>query len=248
MKNLILFCVSIALVGGMLILQSCKPSKAVVDCNTIEKFESRSGVLNVNGFKLGDVVMLNTTAKTANFLLDVHNPTISNASAKIDTMTLLTSTDFSVTFSGDITSSAALQVQAKTYISNNSMFSITNSFRKNLVNALNDINGDQPSKATIKASSKANIVFMVVSAIMYGDSFQFQLRKQVGVGASASATFGKYTLDVQYGCQGGINIKAATGGIFYKPLFFVLDANDQAVAYTATVIDLKEYNMNYGLR
>lgn len=238
----------------MTILYGCNDkSVARVSCTDVEMFECRSGVLNIGHWTHGMVLTLNLDTKQAIYCVTVplKPEDIGAADTPIDTMELLTKTHFDVQLSGDITKDPnfeTIKIEAKNTVANNTMFFLENSFRRNIKNPLEVINADSASIRTMKNYGKSNIVFMMVTGIVFADAFKFLVKKSVTVGAEADVvTVGKFSVAVSYECQGSLNIDAKEGGVFFKPGFFTYDAvSGKMVPYNGE-ISLLDFNLAFGM-
>ncbi len=225
----------------------CK-SYAYVTCNNVEKFQSRSGVINVPDFTLGDIIMLDTVKKNGQYVFHCQiQPTNISATQPKDSFEILTSTGFSIGLQGKVAKAEAeVQADVKSTISNLTNLLLTNCYRKNIVDPSMVIN-EKKALSTLKnvIQNNRNVICMLVSGIIYADKLEFRVKKERVIGASAKLVkVGDFKVEVNYNCEGNLGIDAKNGGVFFKSNFFKLSPKqDQLVIYSVD-IDLSEYNYN----
>jgi len=235
---------SILFVLTLTILTSCNTAK--VSCTDVDKFQSRAGILNVPNFTQGDVFMIDTLKKRGDYLmhLDILETELS-ISPKIDSTEILTNTSFQIAFEGAIEkASQSVQADASNKIKNNTTFFMTNHFRKNVKKPTSKMNTTEvvDEIATI-SNSNSNIVFGMVTGIVYADDFEFRVKKSVQAGGKANVIkTGKFKIDVNYECEGSVVVDAKNGGIFFKVTVFEYD-KIQKKLIARTGFDLSEYEL-----
>lgn len=211
----------------LLLISACKKEgSASVSCNQVEKFQSNLGLINLPKFTHGNIIRLNPKTKTTDQVINLSmtDNDYSPLSTRSDTETVLTNTKFSIVLSGDITKAdQSIQAKVKNEISNNTMYYLTQSYRKSMKDALGKLNSDSIAIARIKefAAVDTNCFFIIVSSIVYADEFKFKVKRETSVDANAHIiNIGDFSLSVTYDCEGAINISSKNNGIFFKPTFF----------------------------
>lgn len=234
-----------------IIITGCSSNKATVSCTKVEKFQSDVGIINIPQFKIGDAILLDTVKKLGTFILNakISDGDIS-ASAPIDSTVILTETGFDINLSGDVSkASANVQANIKSTISHNTTFFLSNSVRKNISNPFTEINkpDNLPTIKTALANNK-NTVCMFVSGIVYADKFEFRIKNSSGGSANANILkFGNFSIQIQYTCQGSLNVDSKNGGIFYKPSFYSLNATQNQLLLQSLKIDLSDYTLQQAI-
>jgi hypothetical protein len=229
----------------------CK-STANVACTEVEKFQSRSGVVNIPHFGLGDVILLDTIKKTGQYLLhcQITSDNIS-ATPPIDSIEILTNTGFTIGLTGKVAkANADVQADVKSEISNNTTFFLSNSVRKNVINPSTEIN-QTSIFPTLKSAIQNNndVICMFVSGIVYADKFEFRVKKSSQTEASTNIIkVGEFNVKVSYDCQGSLIVDAKKGGVFFKSSFFRLDDAKNQLVVHASDIDLSKYKLVFGIR
>jgi hypothetical protein len=241
----------ILLAAGLYSLYGCK-SYANVTCTNVEKFQSRSGVINIPKFQNGDIIAIDTTEKVGMYLLHTQVPDSDiSADAPIDSTVILTTTAFSIDLTGKIQKAAAnIQAQAKSTINNNTTFFLAKSQRKNVKDPSSFINLQQYHKTLVDAyTNNKNVIFLYVSGIVYADQFEFRVLKSQTYNAQANIVkVGDFKVEVNYNCEGSLNIDARQGGIFFKSTFFNYNAASDRFLPLVADIDLSKYNLTNTLR
>lgn len=250
-------CKLIQLIAAFLIFASfiasitgCK-STASVACTEVEKFQSRSGVVNIPHFGLGDIILLDTVRKTGQFIL--HCQITSNnisVTPPVDSIEILTSTGFTIGLKGKVSkANENIQAEVKSNISNNTTFFLSNSVRKNVVNPSTEINGTTVLP-TLKSAilNNTNVICMFVSGIVYADKFEFRVKKSVQSEANANIIkVGDFKVNVSYDCQGSLTIDSKNGGVFFKSTFFRLGNSQNQLVVHSSDIDIYKYQLVMGL-
>jgi vacuolar-type H+-ATPase subunit E/Vma4 len=230
----------------MLIIASygCK-STANVSCVNVQKFQSNFGVLNSNMFENGDVIVIDTLNKNGIRILSIPMNSSEIASySPVDTFEILTETGFEIQLTGKIAKkgSSTVQAQAKTRISKETTFLLSNAIRKNVKNPQKILTSNSLIRSQIIQNLKDNpnnIIFMV-SGIVYADNFDFRIKRSSEYQGQANVMkVGNFKLDVNYNCSGSLRIQAEQGGVFYKLTLFKL-IDDRLAAFNPT-INIAEY-------
>ncbi|WNH09922.1 hypothetical protein [Thalassobellus suaedae] len=228
----------------LLSFASCNTAR--VACTEVDKFQSRAGILNVPNFTQGDIFMIDTLAKRGDYLMhiDILDNELS-ISPKIDSTEILTNTSFSIAFEGAIEkASQSVKVDASNKIKNNTTFFMTNHFRKNIKTPSTKINDNQVVKELSTISlSNSNIVFGMVTGIVYADDFEFRVKKSIQAGGKSNVIkSGKFKINVNYECEGSVVVDAKNGGIFFKVTVFEYDkSKNKLIARTG--FDLSKYEL-----
>jgi len=222
----------------------CK-SYAYVTCNNVEKFQSRSGVINVPDFALGDIIILDTVKKNGQYVFHCQPSNISTTQPK-DSFEILTSTGFSIELLGKVAKAEAeVQADLKAHISNLTNLLLTNCYRKNIEDPSMLIN-EKKALSTIKniMQNNRNVICMLVSGMIYADKLEFRVKKERVIGANANLVkVGDFKVEVNYNCEGNLGVDAKDGGVFFKSNFFKLNLKqDQLVVYSVD-IDLSKYHL-----
>jgi len=229
----------------------CK-STAIVSCTNVEKFQARSGVINIPHFKLGDVILLDTVKKMGQFIMHCAiQPSNISETPPIDSIEILTNTSFSIGLEGKV-SKAKVDVQAdvKSNISNRTTFFLTNSIRKNVENPSSEINGKEYLLQLRSAiQNNKNVICMFVSGIIYADNFEFRVKKESGSKVKANIIkVDDFKINVSYACEGSLDIDSKNGGVFFKSTYFRLDPGQDLLVIHSIDLDLSKYNLIESLK
>jgi hypothetical protein len=227
------------------VLQMGCKSYAYVTCNNVEKFQSRSGVINVPDFSLGDIIMLDTVKKNGQYVFHCQPSNISTTQPR-DSFEILTSTGFSIGLQGKVAKAEAeVQADVKSNISNITNLFLTNRYRKNIIDPSMVIN-EKKALLTLKniLQNNRNVICMLISGMIYADKLEFRVKKERAIGANANLVkVGDFKVEVTYNCEGNLGINGKDGGVFFKSNFFKLNLKqDQLVVYSVD-IDLSKYNL-----
>ena len=209
LHQIIVSCFTLLAASTLFGVMGCK-SSASVACTQVERFQARSGVVNIPHLKIGDVILLDTLKKVGEYILhcQISDSNIS-ATPPIDSIEILTSTGFTIDLQGKV-SKAKTDVQAnvRSSISNNTTFFLSNSIRKNVVNPTTEINNISvfPSlKSAVQNNS--NVICIFVSGVVYADKFEFRIKKSVQAEANANIIkVGDFKVNVTYDCSGSLVI------------------------------------------
>ncbi len=236
----------ILFIAPIFIMAKC--STASVTCTNIDKFESRSGVINTPFFTLGNVVILDTTQRVGNILgvLNVSDNDFT-VSEKSDTFSILTKTDFSIEFSGKIEGNTQAEASAKTAINNSSSLKLNNRFRQTLNDPLKMVNNDNLKESMIEAlKSNPGTIIMVVGALVIAEKTNLVLSMGNQTAVSANVLkVGNFDVKVNYNCQAAIDDIASQGsGILFKGSFYQLSQNKDKLEVLVFTDSLTEYNLN----
>lgn len=224
----------------------CK-SYAYVTCNNVEKFQSRSGVINIPDFTLGDIILLDTVKKNGQYVFHCQiQPANISATQPKDSLEILTSTGFSIELDGKVAKAKAeVQADVKSNISNITNLFLTNYYRKNLVDPTVVIN-EKKALSILKSAiqNNRNVICMLVSGMIYADKLEFRVKKEKVIGANANLVkIGDFKVEVTYNCEGNLGIDAKEGGVFFKSNFFKLNPEQEQLVVYSVDIDLSKYHL-----
>jgi hypothetical protein len=244
---------NITILSSLLItlLLGCK-STALVTCNNIDKFESRSGVINTPFLNMGDLLIIDTLKKTGSFIghIDLNSNDISSTNP-IDEFEIISKTDFTISLSGKITKSTDLAATAKNSINNSSTFFLKNSIRKNIKDPIAKITGASIRNTIINTLKENNhSIVMFVTNLVYAEQIKLRLSKVIATSANVNVIqVGNIDLNVNYNCNDALNAIATQNngsGVFFKGSFFQLNKEQTDLMFMANGISLGGFDLTHG--
>ena len=207
------------------------------------------GVINLPKYVNGSLVKIFLNEKTGLRIGKMRIPDSLIAVTKpIDSIVVLSNTDFSFSFSGDISKADQhIQIQLENVVSNNSAFFLSNYFDSTVSQPIQLLNYNNDFRSTLKSQQEENSIFMMIQNITYANKFEFRIKQGNNSDANLNlVSIGDFKVKVNYACQNSIQINASNGGVFYKALFFKYDKKSDSFM-TVPPIDLSTINLTNGI-
>jgi hypothetical protein len=240
------------MLGLAAFLSGCpKEGTAAVKCGRLEKFKGDVGNLNSANLALGSIIVINTQAKVGNYLSSVKP-----GDANIVTSPPVASEEdtFARSFDVDTSANVPSTVNAEIKSSINSQTKVVGKNLKRV--SINDVaslvNATDAATQSIKnvySKNDPNILVLVVSAVVYADSTQLELKNSTQVSGNASVLkYGDYKLTVSYQCSDTVNRQGSQFGAYFKTTLVRYDTTKNAIVPDfSTPFDFTNYDFSNAL-
>jgi hypothetical protein len=219
-----------------------------VSCGDVNTTESNLGILNEPKFTNGMLLRLNNTSKLVEriYTLSLTTSQLSIATPIVDTTSVMSKSDFSMTFSTDIPTTEQSSIQS--YINSNTQFVLGNSSRQDVRDPLGALNGDPQAKTPAKQVPSSEVM-LFVSGEVTGDSISIGVQGQSGVkGDVKIVKIGNFQVNVTYDCEGSVNQTAKKGApLLWKGLQVAFDSPSNSFTLGNKMYNLKDYGFGPAL-
>lgn len=218
-----------------------------INCKDIATYTSPYGLLNSIQATVGDVFYINQKDKFVGYMFH-EKPDSSHVLIDSSINSVMISADISLSTSLDSETPKIKLLSAKIEesLERNTQLRLTNATRVRLNRPyffLQKIETEQ--NATFAKLTQDNILFMVITSIVYADSLSLETKNTDATKSGIQTLkIEGITFQLTSNCNDLINVNGRRAGVFFKALFFTYDPSSKKLVPYTQLFNFKNYVVN----